>query len=129
MGITFRFDREKSLVLTEVEGVVTYEDISTHLVAERKACGLSWPEIIDARAATPSVTAGEVRALVWLLHSLGETNDIGPTAFVVATQVAFGLIRMAGMWCGNMCTIAPFWTREEAEAWIAAGAPLDLPIP
>jgi hypothetical protein len=124
MGITFRFDREKSLLLTKAEGAVTYEDIYAHLIDERKACGLSWPEIIDARAATGSVTAGEVRAIVWLLHSLGETNTLGPTAFVVATPLAYGMIRMTGMWCGDMCTIAPFWTREDAEAWIAKGAPI-----
>ncbi len=129
MGITFRFDRQKSLLLTEAEGDVTYADVYSHLIDERKACGLSRPEIIDARAATPSITAGEVRSLVWLLHSLGETNSLGPTAFVVATPVAYGLIRMAGMWCGNMCTIAPFWTPEEAEAWIADGARSDLPTP
>ena len=129
MGITFRFDREKGLLLTTAEGAITYDDIYAHLVDERKACGLSWPEIIDARAATAFVTSGEVRALVWLLHSLGETNAIGSTAFVVGTPVAFGLIRMAGMWCGNMCAIAPFWTREEAEDWIAKGSPVDLPTP
>jgi hypothetical protein len=129
MGIAFRFDRERGLLFTKAEGDVTYEDVYAHLIAERKACGLSWPEIIDARTATPSVTGGEVRALAWLLHSLGETNVIGPTAFVVATPVAFGLIRMAGMWCGNTCTIAPFWTQEEAEAWIAKGAPMDRTAP
>lgn len=129
MGITFRFDREKGLLLTTAEGAITYDDIYAHLIDERKACGLSWPEIIDARTATGFVTSGEVRALVWLLHSLGETNAIGSTAFIVATQVAFGLIRMAGMWCGNMCAIAPFWTQEEAEAWIAKGSPVDLPTP
>ena len=108
MGITFGFDREKNLLLTKAEGDVTYEEISAHLIDERKASGISWPEIIDARSATPSITAGEVRALVWLLRSLSETNTVGPTAFVVATPLAYGMIRMAGMWCGNMCTIAPF---------------------
>lgn len=77
------------------------------------------------RVPPPSVTAGEVRALVWLLNSLGEMTVLGPTAFIVSTPVAFGVIRMPGTLCGNMCAIAPFWTQQEAEAWIAKGAPTD----
>jgi len=125
MSIEFKFDPERKVLFTTLEGAVTYEDVSAHLTDERKACGLSWPEIIDARTASPSVSSGEVRALVWMLHSFGERKTIGPTAFVVASPEAFGMIRMAGMWCGNVCAIAPFWTEKEAEEWIAQGAPTD----
>jgi hypothetical protein len=129
MVIASNFDRERGLLFTKTEGALKYEDIYNHLIDERNACGLDWPEIIDAHAATPSVSSGEVRALVWLLHSLSETNTIGPTAFLVGTPEAYGVVRMAGVWCGNMCSIAPFWTQAEAEAWIAKGAPTDDATP
>jgi hypothetical protein len=124
MGITFRVDQERKLLLSKAEGNVTYEEAYNHLVEERKAMGLSYPEIIDARTATPAVAAGEVRALVMFLRGLGFVHDIGPTAFVVGTPVAFGVIRMAGALCEDVCAIAPFWSLEEAEAWIAKGAPV-----
>jgi hypothetical protein len=126
MAITFTLDQERKLLLSKAEGNVTYEEAYNHLVEERKEMGLSYPEIIDARTATPAVAAGEVRALVMFLRGLGSVHDIGPTAFVVGTPVAFRVIRMAGTLCEDMCAIAPFWSFEEAEAWIAKGAPMDF---
>lgn len=52
MSIAFTFDRKRGLLFTKAEGAMTYEDICAHLMDERKACGLNWPEIIDARSAT-----------------------------------------------------------------------------
>jgi hypothetical protein len=115
--ITFQFDRNAGILRTKAEGAVNYEAIYTHLIQERNAAGLSWPEIVDARAAALDVTDGEVRALIWLLHSLGEVNDFGPTAVVVSTEVAWGVVRMMGAIGGELTPVAPFWRTEDAEAW------------
>ena len=126
MGIAFTFDQERNLLLTTAEGAVTYEEIYNHLIEERKSLGLGYPEIIDSRSATPDVTAAEVRALVMFLRGLGHVNKLGPTAFIVSTTVAFGMIRMAGTLCEDVRAIAPFWKEEDALTWIAQGAPMEF---
>ena len=126
MGIASTFDQERNLLLTTAEGTVTYEEIYNHLIEERKSLGLGYPEIIDSRTATPDVTAAEVRALVMFLQGLGHVKKLGPTAFIVSTAVAFGVVRMAGALCGGLCAIAPFWKEEDALTWIAQGAPMEF---
>ena len=126
MGIASTLDHKRNLLLTTAEGAVTYEEIYNHLIEERKAIGLGYPEIIDSRTATPDLTAGEVRALVMFLRGLGNVNKLGPTAFIVGTAVAFGVIRMAGTLCEDLCAIAPFWKEENALTWIAQGAPMEF---
>jgi hypothetical protein len=119
MGITFQFDRNAGILRTKAEGALDYEEIYTHLIQERNAAGLSWPEIVDARAASFDVTDGEIRALIWLLYSFGETHELGPTALVVSTDIAWGVVRMMGAIAGDMAPVAPFWTTEDAEAWLS----------
>ncbi len=118
MGIACRLDLQKKRLWCKVEGEVTYEEMYNHLIEERKAHGLSYPEVVDARTAVPALTSADVRSLVGLLRALGHKNDLGPTAFLVATEVAYGIVRMVGMLVGDLCQVAPFWSEDEAEYWI-----------
>lgn len=118
MAITFQFDRNAGILRTKAEGVVNYEELYNHLIEERQAMGLSWPEIVDARNASFEVTDGEARSLMWLLRSWSEMNDMGPTAVIVGNPEAWGVIRMMGAIAGDSMPTAPFWTNDEAEAWI-----------
>jgi hypothetical protein len=118
LAITFQFDHNAGILRTTAEGVVNYDELYNHLIEERQAMGLSLPEIVDARTASFEVTDGEARSLMWLLRSWSEMNDMGPTAVIVGNPVAWGVIRMMGAIAGDSMPTAPFWTNEEAEAWI-----------
>lgn len=118
MGVQFVVDREAKIVRTRFEGFLTYEDLRKHLIEEREQAGLALPEIIDARGITPVLSPLEVRSIVHLMTTLGQ-NVLGPTAIVIDSFMAFGVVRLAGILAESVGTIAPFWSEEDAEAWIA----------
>jgi hypothetical protein len=120
LPVEFNFDKEAGILRTTSSGVMTFEEIYNHWVDGRKAFGIRVPEIIDVRTAIHTrLTNGELRGLMWMLGRLEKEHDVGPTAFIVAAAVDFGLVRMQGV----VAPIRVFWSEEEAEEWIAQQTP------
>ncbi len=86
---------------------------------ERQWQGLSYPELVDARGAGIEFTPSEVREVVELLRQLGTESRLGPTAVLVSSDAAFGIIRMLEMLVEDVCEIKPFRDEPEARAWLA----------
>src|SRR5271169_3115743 len=93
MPIILNVDHERKEVNCVAIGPISYADVDNHLSTERHFKGLAYKEFIDARGAGIAWTPDEIRQIVELLRSLAQESKLGPTAVLVSTDVAFGLIR------------------------------------
>src|ERR1700754_3994358 len=108
MSVTFVVDHEKRKVFAKAEGTITLEQIKRHLEEERLKNGISYGELIDARAAVTDLSATDVRAVVALLRSLAERSPLGPTAVVVDNDLSYGMLRMLEILVSDVCIVKPF---------------------
>jgi hypothetical protein len=121
MGFTHRFERDRNAMFTTAEGPITLQDICAHIEVERVQNGLGCAELIDARAALPDVSREDVRTLVALLRKWSEIYKLGPTAVVVSTDLAYGMLRMLDILVESFCVIQPFRDKVMAERWLYEG--------
>jgi hypothetical protein len=113
-------DHQRGYMETTVTGPVNWDALQAHWEAELADGGETYPELIDGTAATVEFTAEEVRRLVSILQASAKTRALGPTAIVVSTDVAFGMVRMMGIHLEPFCHVRPFRDRASAEQWLSA---------
>ena len=94
MSIRFRYDPELKILFTTAEGLVTFEEIQSHLDEESRACALAYRELFDAMKARTNLTASEVRLVVGRLKSMMQAHSMGPTAVVTVNAVFYGMLTM-----------------------------------
>jgi hypothetical protein len=121
MGFAHRFDRDRNAMFTIAEGPIALKDICVHIEEERAQNGLGCAELIDARSASPAVSPEDVRTLVALLRKWSELHKLGPTAVVVSTELAYGMLRMLDILVEQFCVIRPFRDMEMAQRWLYEG--------
>jgi len=119
MPIHFIVNRTTHQIDAVAIGPIRYADVEQHLSWERQEHGLSCPEFVDARQAEINFTPKEVRQIVELLRKLGRDTELGPTAVLVSTEVAFGVIRMLEVLLEDVCAIRPFRDEPAARKWLA----------
>lgn len=117
-GIGYSVDVKQRLVTTVAEGMVSVADVREHLSSEQKDSALPFRELIDARHTWIDFSPTEVRELVDLLRSLSIQHYLGPTAVVVSSPVAFGVMRMLETLVEDVCVVRPFRDFTEAESWV-----------
>jgi len=122
MSITYEIDRERNELRVTAWGTITFAEVSAHLLRERQDLVLPWKELIDARSAAPELSSPDVRRIVDLLRDAARTNRLGPTAVVVSTPVAYGMMRMLQILVEDTCIIHPFRVLAEAEQWLRIGS-------
>ena len=107
-------------VLTVIaEGAIGFAEIRAHFLEERADGALGYHELIDARRATTDVSASEVRRIVDLVRSEGRSVSLGPTAVLVSSDVAVGMLRVLEMLVEDVAAIRPFRDRRDAVRWLA----------
>jgi len=116
--ITATFDHQHRRVIAVAEGRVTLDEIRSHLEEERQEPALGYSELIDARGVIPDFPPADVRILVAWLRWLGERTRLGPTAVVVDSDLAFGMVRMVEMLVDDVCQVRPFRDKLDAELWL-----------
>jgi hypothetical protein len=119
MPIIATVDHARREVHAVAVGPISYEDVERHLSQERHSQGLPYREFIDARSAGLTFTPADVRRIVVLLRELGQESKLGPTAVVLSSAYAFGLIRMLEMLIEDVCEVKPFLDEQEARIWLA----------
>jgi len=117
-GIGYSVDVKQRLVTTVAEGRVSVAEVRKHLSSEQRDSALPFRELIDARHAWIDFSPAEVRELVDLLRSLSIQHYLGPTAVVVSSPVAFGVMRMLEALVEDVCVVRPFHDVAQAESWI-----------
>jgi hypothetical protein len=119
MAISLEVDHARRRVYARAPGPVTFMNILAHLEQESREGGLPYRELIDARGCEPQVSSAEVREVVDLLRRLGQSSPLGPTAVVVDSDVAYGMLRMLEILLDDVCQVQPFREVAEAESWLA----------
>ena len=123
MIVTLGADDARRVLTVVAEGAVDFEEIRAHLLDERAEGALGFRELIDARRAIPSVTATDVRRVVDLVRSEARNVAFGPTAVVVSSDVAYGMLRMLEMLVEDVAAIRPFRDYRDAVRWLARARP------
>ena len=118
MPITATYDHQHRRVIARAEGRVALEEIRDHLEEERQEPGLAYSELIDARGIIPEFSPADVRVLVAWLRWLGERTQLGPTAVVVDSDLAYGMVRMVEILVQDVCLVKPFRDKLDAELWL-----------
>ena len=117
-GIGYSVDVKLRLVTTVAEGVVSVADVREHLSSEHKDSALPFRELIDARHAWIDFSPADVRDIVNLLRSLSLQHFLGPTAVVVSSPIAFGVMRMLETLVEDVCVVRAFREFAQAENWV-----------
>jgi hypothetical protein len=118
MTITCSIDHDRRTMVAIASGPIGWEEVRSHLLAERFEGGLSYLELIDARAATPTWSSDEARDIVALLTTFGRKSALGPTAVVVSCDLAFGMLRMLEIFIEDICIVKPFRDYDAAGKWL-----------
>lgn len=113
-------DHERKQVDAIAIARIHYADVEDHLLQERYFGGLAYKKFIDARVAEISFTLDEIRQIVTLLRSLGQHSKLGPTAVLVSSEAAFGIMRMLEMLAEDVVEVRPFRDEPEARLWLAS---------
>ena len=117
-GIGYSVDMKQRLLTTVAEGAVSAEDVRKQLPGEERDSALPFRELIDARRARIDFSPAEVREIVDLLRSLSLRHYLGPTAVVVSSSIAFGVMRMLESLVEDVCVVRAFGDCAQAESWV-----------
>lgn len=123
MPIVIRgIDRKLGELDAVAYGNIKYADIEKHLVEERNAEGLTYKEFVDARDADLvfALSPAEIRQIVSLVRSLCLQSKFGPTAVLVSTDFAFGIMRAMEMLLEDVAEVRPFRDEKVARSWLAS---------
>jgi hypothetical protein len=103
-------------------GPIHYIDVERHLVEERNVGGISYKEFVDARDASLlfALSPAEIRQIVGLVRSLCRQSKFGPTAVLVSTDFAFGIMRAMEMLLQDVAEMRPFREERVARSWLAS---------
>ena len=103
-------------------GPIHYIDVERHLVEERNVGGLAYKEFFDARDASLlfALSPAEIRQIVSLVRSLCRQSKFGPTAVLVSTDFAFGIMRAMEMLLQDVAEMRPFREERVARSWLAS---------
>lgn len=115
-------DHEHHELETIAFGPIDYAQIEKHLIEERNIQGLAYKEFIDARDAglVFALSPTEIRKIVLLVRSLCQQCKFGPTAVLVSTDFAFGIMRAMEMLLDDVAEIRPFREERVARSWLAS---------
>lgn len=122
MPIMLDVDHQLRTTRAAAIGEITLADIKSHLGEEGKRSGLGYRELIDATQAKVAFGSEDVRQIVKMMEKLGRGGVLGPTAVLVSSDLAYGMLRMLEMLLGGVCLVRPFRTaqRADAEQWLAS---------
>jgi hypothetical protein len=103
---------------------IDYAEVEKHLLEERTLEGLAYAEFIDARDAELVfvLSPTEIRQIVRLVRSLSQQSKFGPTAVLVSTDFAFGIMRAMEMLLEDITDVRPFRHESLARSRLASAS-------
>jgi len=115
-------DHERNQIDAVAFGPINYAEVEKHLLEERGMEGLAYKEFVDARDAGLifALSPAEIRQIVGLVRSLCQQSPFGPTAVLVLTDFAFGIMRAMEMLLEDVLEIRPFRDEKIARSWLAS---------
>ncbi len=123
MPVIVGVDHEHRQVNAVAMGSVTYADAKTHMQLEVREHARGYRKFVDFRGAGIQISPSEIRQIVDGLRDLAQDEKFGPTAVVVSSDQAYGMMRMLEMLVEDVCEIRPFREEAEARAWLETRSP------
>lgn len=123
MPVTLGVDHKQRQVNAVAMGSVTFADAQAHMQLETRENARAYRKYVDFRGAGIQISPAEIRQIVEQLREVAQKVKIGPTAVVVSTDQAYGMMRMLEMLVEDVCEIRPFREEAEARAWLEARSP------
>ncbi|HXA76262.1 MAG TPA: STAS/SEC14 domain-containing protein [Candidatus Acidoferrales bacterium] len=120
MPVMLGVDHEHRQVNAVAMGSVTYADAQAHMKLELRQNARGYRKYVDFRGAGIQISPAEIRQIVEQLREVAQKEKIGPTAVVVSSDQAYGMMRMLEMLVEDVCEIRPFREEAEARAWLEA---------
>ena len=125
----YRIDSERKLRIEEYRGKVGLSDLRSMISA--MSTDPCWaPDhqgLGDFTGAELELSANDVLRLALMLRQ-EEHRSSGWMVFVVASPVAYGVVRMLGYWSRNTDRFRIFPSRDEAENWLRRNAEHTPPV-
>ncbi len=100
MPIRSTFDSQLQILFTRAEGVVSLDEIQSHLDEKAARQILAARELLDASGASTNLTADQVRQIAASLRETMGESRFGPTAVVAQNDVFLGMANMLATLCG-----------------------------
>jgi hypothetical protein len=122
MSITLIADTGRSVLVATAVGPLSLLELQEFVRTVRTGERRDWPLLFDATAATPTLTADQVRSLSMTVGVAVRTEGPrAPVAVVARDDALFGIMRMYQTLCEGegFDGIGVFRTREAAEVWLA----------
>lgn len=118
MPISYYIDAARQRIYTRAEGIITYEELRTHMYSEAGEVAASFSELIDCSSATTEITQEEVRRLAAARRVIAKRQPPGPVAVVATDSVFHGVLRMYEMLTDQVRSFRVFSSAREAEQWL-----------
>ncbi len=117
-------DHEHNELEAVAFGPIDYAEVEKHLLQERNLDGLAYKEFIDARDAglVFAISPNEIRQIVALVRTLSKRSKLGPTAVLVSTDFAFGIMSAMEMLVEDVTDVRTFRQERLARSWLASTA-------
>jgi hypothetical protein len=120
MPIKYTYDASCGLIRTVVTGHVTPSEITDYFRSVSKESYFPAPSLTDARQALPDMRGDEIRSIANSFRALASTMRDSPIAVIVSSDLAFGLVRMLGLFLDDAAVIHPFRDAERAMEWLTS---------
>ena len=120
MAITFHVDRVNKRIYSKAVGLVTFDDLLSHMRAEIGPDVAGYSEVFDTSGATTSLTVEQVRRLADERRQIAQAQTGGPVAVVATNDLFFGMLRMFDMLTETIRPLRVFRDIKSAEQWIDA---------
>jgi hypothetical protein len=118
MPVRYRIDEARQRIYTRAEGVVSYEELRTHIYSEAGELAASYGELFDCSGATINITSEEIQRLASARRAIGQRQPPGPLA-VVATDPSFiAMLRRYYRLTEQVRPLRVFGDVREAESWL-----------
>ena len=115
----YRIDTHRGMRVEEYHGKVTLSDLRSMLAA--MASDPCWsPDhhgLVDLAQAELELSANDVLRMALMLRQDAYRSH-GWQVYVVASSVAYGVVRMLGYWSRNTDRFRIFQSRDEADRWL-----------
>jgi hypothetical protein len=119
MPVTFKYDERSGIVLTTARGIISFEDLMSHMEAKAHMKLSGAAELFDARDITLDLSLAQMRQLAQETENLLGSQQLDKTAVVTNSAFIYGLARAyAAVSRQDKSQFEVFSDVQDAQGWI-----------
>jgi hypothetical protein len=118
MSLTTYFDHSRRRGFATYLGTVGYGLLEEFMSDVVRQGAEAYPKLINGLNAELRLAPKEIGQFLAFAQMLGAQAKFGPVAVVVGEQQSYEEVHTLGLLTVQICALQPFWTVEDAEAWL-----------